>query len=360
MRKDLVRAKERNSAKTVNLIEVGGQGGVFQHTIALAEALQRAGVSVLVHTAHDHEPVFSDIPFCLCMKWVRNFPSGVRQPLTAFNFLFRTLPHLRLRVRRQDLAHVQGLFGNSLTRVMIRALRSNFIVFTPHNSFARSGKKRHLRILKSMVRGTDLVVATVRSDLDIFRRWGGTSVILPLVLAFPTPAPEKIAEWRHHFGTRPVGLLAGQLRKDKRPDIFIAACLRAGVTPVVVGPTSDGEHLFLDTQRKLNVTVPRFPGYMDLPTFVAAIAASDVVIASHALGSGSGPLVIAAELGVPTAAFNIGGFSEQSMSTADSESIEGLSNAISIALASTAKPKELKSNLHHQILGIYETLGWQP
>jgi hypothetical protein len=343
----------------VHLIEMGGRGGVFQHTLAVASALVAAGVPVVVHTAEDREATPSIVPTCTCMRWCRSLPSGVRQPITAVRFLVTTLPHLHRRVRGADLAHVQGTFGYSLTWAMLRALRRAHVVFTPHNSFARSGKPRHLRLLRSMTRQADVVIALVEEDRHVFEGWGVTVSVQPLILDFPRPSAEGITRWRERFGGSPTALLAGQVRRDKQPDIFVAACVQAGVIPVVVGPEADGEGLLQEAGDRLNVSIKRFAGYLPLEDFVAAIAAVDVVVASHEIGSGSGPLAIAAELGCRTATLDVGGFGTHATAVADQPTIAGLSQAIRRALSGVPSAVPLSDGAGEQILRAYALSGWQ-
>ena len=76
---------------TVHLVEFEGRGGPFQHSVAMAEALHRDGVDVVLHTASD--PEFHPgayVPVCLCMDWLRE-AARARGPRIALRFLFRTL-----------------------------------------------------------------------------------------------------------------------------------------------------------------------------------------------------------------------------------------------------------------------------
>ena len=49
---------------TVHLCEPGGRGGIFQHTVAVAEALAGVGVQVVLHTAQDAELRPEGVRFC--------------------------------------------------------------------------------------------------------------------------------------------------------------------------------------------------------------------------------------------------------------------------------------------------------
>ena len=159
-----------------------------------------------------------------------------------------------------------------------------------------------------MARRAGVVITFSEADLDRVRGWGANAVSADLVHHIPTPSEAERNEWHRRFSKRPVAVLAGQVRADKRPDVFVEACRRAEVTAAIIGPAMDGEELIADAVSRGEVI--RVAGYLPLASFAAAVAEADVVVATHAVGSVSGPLSFAVELGVRSVAPNIGGLAE--------------------------------------------------
>src|SRR2546423_931410 len=96
----------------MHLVEPLGRGGVFQHSIALGEALAARGWTVTLHPARDSEiQRTTGIALCTCVDWKRGMRSGPRRRATiAARFLGRTVPHLLRVIRRRKPVHVQGYF----------------------------------------------------------------------------------------------------------------------------------------------------------------------------------------------------------------------------------------------------------
>lgn len=344
---------------TIHIVEMIGHGGIYQHSVAVAAALQSTGAEVVLHTAEDHETTPSAVPTCTCMKWTRRAPNGLRQPITATRFLLRTVPHMALTARRGDVVHLQGTFGHSLSLILLKSVTRAIRVITPHNSFVRSGRKRHERTLRRIVRAADLVVATVDADLARFRAWNPNVIRHELIHDLAPPTAAAVSQWRQAYGDRPVALLAGQVRADKRPDVFIEACALAAVTPAVVGPRSDGEGLLEAAQTRLGVEVLRFPTFLPLEQFIAATLAADVVVATHSAASGSGPLAFAQELGCRSVAVPVGGLAEQASTVARGMSARDVANAITESLSGARpEPLPLARGVAEQLEDAYAQLGW--
>lgn len=339
-------------------MEVGGRGGVFQHAAAVAESLANLGLEVKLHTATDAEYEIPGVDICRCMRWFREMYRPVRRPCIMISYLTRTVPHVVRSVGRRDVVHIQGVFGYELTEILIRLLRRRVVAFTPHNSFARGGKRHHARSLKSMIRLADVVFATTDSDERLLKESNQKVARVELVLKYPEPSELDIAAWRQRFGTGPTALLAGQLRADKRPDVFLEACKYAGFIPVVVGPDHDGAGLLAEAESRLEIRAKRFGGYLDLKEFVAAIAAADVVVASHRQASGSGPIALAAELGVRCASFDVGGLGEVASAVATGETGLELGEAI-VRAYNSPKPAQAawRSSTGHETLRGYQMAG---
>lgn len=347
---------------SIHLVEPGGRGGVYQHTLGLAIALREAGVDeIMIHTAEDAEDRHPAVLHCPCMRWSRCLPSGVRQAATAVGFLARTLPHLVRTAASAGLVHVQGLFGYELTTLLVASLRVRGVrvAFSPHNTFARSGSAHHEHAIRIAARQASVVFGFSHSDVQRLASWGADAIDSPLILHLPDPPSSRIEHWRARYGTTPAALLAGQVRADKRPDLFLEACALAGVTAAVVGPAHDGEALLAQASDRFDVRVVRADDYVPLQEFAAAVRAADVVVASHAVGSVSGPLALASEFGVRSVTFDVGGLGETAGTVADGDDAASLASAIRMALASPPPPPVvLRREAARQHLIGYRQAGW--
>ena len=106
------RGSERvGGARAVDLVELDDRGGPYQHTVAVADALQRSGVDVVLHTATDAELMPTQpVEVCRCMDWQRAARHW-RRTRVAARFLTVTVPHL---LRRDGVLHIQGPFKPGL------------------------------------------------------------------------------------------------------------------------------------------------------------------------------------------------------------------------------------------------------
>lgn len=342
------------------MVEVGGQGGVYHHSTAVAEALQEAGFEVTFHTAVDAEPLGVSVEHCTCMKWSRRPPSGIRQPITAARFLLVTVRHLVATSDEHGVIHIQGQFGPLLTEWLMRRLTraGRRVVWSPHNTFARSGKKRHERSIARMAGMAAVCIAFSESDHERLEQLGGTVRRADLVHALPVPSQEEVAAMRKRFGGEPSALLAGQVRADKRPDVFVRACHEAGVHAAIIGPALDGEELVHDAAQETGTTPTWIRGYVPLNDFVAALCATDVVVATHRIGSVSGPLSMAVELGIRTVAPVTGGLAEQVTVSVNNDDTASFATAIKTALDLPRPEPQRFGQVGEQHLAAYEAAGW--
>jgi glycosyltransferase involved in cell wall biosynthesis len=351
-----------HAAGPVHLFDAGGRGGVFQHAVAVAESLASSGVQVVMHTATDAEMSAQGVRTCACMRWYRGLPGGVRQAVTAARFVVRTLPHL-VRTSRRGVLHVEGSFDVYLTAMMFFFVRVCRVraVFSPHNTFVRNGGRVAHWFFRFSLRAARQVVVFSDDDVSRLATFGVASRRATLVHRVIHPSPDDVAAWRARYGTGPVALLAGQVRADKRPDVFVYACMRAGVTAAIVGVAHDGEHLAEAAAAAATGPVVRVDGYLDAADFAAAIAAADVVVASHAVGSVSGPLALAADLGARSVAFDIGGLGEQVTVAVDpSLGTQGLADGIIATLMHQVPvPLSHGGTTAVEHMAVYRSAGWQ-
>ena len=330
------RGSERvGGAFAVDLVELDGRGGIYQHTVAVADALSRSGVDVVLHTATDAELVPTQpVEVCRCMDWLRDARYG-RRTRVAARFLAVTVPHL---LRRRGVLHLQGPFKPALLAAALGAgrLRGRRVVFSPHNTFSRHGTAADARLVQLCTRLADVTIVYSEADARAVAGWGATSVVSPLLQLQPTIDHAQVDAWRAGWAAAPVVLFAGQVREDKRLDLVIEASRlwkQARRLAIVGKDLGDAERC-----RRLAQHVGADPawslGYLGLEDFAAAIVAADVVVCPYARASQSGILALAAQLGVPSIASDVGGLRELATTVVPCDvDAAGLADAVDELLA---------------------------
>jgi glycosyltransferase involved in cell wall biosynthesis len=325
------RARARaGDAPAVDLVELDGRGGPYQHTVALADALQRSGAKVVLHTATDAELVpTSPVEVCRCMDWLRDVRFG-RRTLVAARFLAVTVPHL---LRRRGVLHIQGPFKPALLAFALGAgrLRGRRVVFSPHNTFSRHGRAVESRLVALCTRLAHATIVFSSADARVVAGWGATPVVSPLLQHQPRIDPTQVEAWRDDWAAAPVVLFAGQVRPDKRLDVVIEASRlwkRARRLAIVGKDLGDAERC-----RRVAERVGADPawslGYLGLEDFAAAMVAADVVVCPYARASQSGILALAGQLGLPSVASDVGGLRELATSVVPRDvDAAGLARAI--------------------------------
>ena len=302
----------------VHLIEPGGQGGVFQHTVELARLLGISGVDTIVHTARDRELLdVGGVVFCGCVTALDAEVTRFRKPRDAFRYLFVSLPHW-LRSTRGDVAHVQGLYRIPLYAITLGLLRlsAREVVFSPHNTFARSDRWLDARTLTLAVRRlANRVVVYSVADEEHLLTWGVQAVRCPLVQVAVNTDPNRVDEWRARLGGdagRPIVLLPGYIRADKGIDVVIKAMplLRHQVQLAVVGEDLGALPALQTLARDTGVGVVWEVGYHSVDDFTSAVTAADAVVVAYRRASQSGVLSLASRVGTPSVATPVGGLAE--------------------------------------------------
>ncbi|MEU0550731.1 glycosyltransferase [Micromonospora sp. NPDC005979] len=322
--------------RRVHLIESGGRGGVFNHTVEVAAGLRELGVDAVVHTADDCDAAPTSVTLCRCVTWHRASPHRrVRQARTSTRYLLRTLPHLRRLIDPQDVVHVQGLFALTPELISIARRRRATVVTSPHNTFVRSNAPGGGRALRSALRDADRVL--VYSDADrrrLLDRGVANVDRVPLTQWTPPPQPALVDRWRAELnpGSVKLALLPGQVRADKNPELFVRAVAqlpgwRGAVVGEDLGPGRRVDALVEQT----GAAVTTAYRYLSVDEFTALVAAADVVVAPYEVASQSGVLAVAARLGVPTAVAPCGGLGELATAVARDTGIEAIAAAIALA-----------------------------
>lgn len=335
---------------TVHLVEPGGHGGVFQHTMALAARLAERGVDVRVHSASDAETVPLPVPVSrhTCL-WrcggVR--PRWARRAASAASWLGAGVPSCAARARRGDLVHIQGWFRPGLLLAMVAAARARgcAVAWSPHNTFSRPGRRRDEGLARRLAGAVDVVIVFSEWDRQRAEGWGARSVaVAPLPVLTCAPPAAEVERWRRRWreagGGRPVALFAGQLRADKGLDVAVraAAAWQGTALLAVVGQDLGGLPRALQLAGVLGVDAAWDEGYVPVERFSAAVAAADVVVCPYRVASQSAVLAMARALDRPTVSSTVGGLPELSDVAVPPDDPAALAAAVRRVLAGQPAP----------------------
>lgn len=326
----------------LHLVEVGGRGGVYQHAVAVASAAADFGMSVVLHSASDAELLPpKSVRMCPCFTWPRAGSRRVRRAALARQ-LVRLTRHIHKETSRHDIVHVQGASPMCSALVLALCLPPRQIVYSPHNTFSRSGKMADALLIRTASRYADVVPTFSRTDARRVAKWGGNAVAAPLVQTAPTPNPEDMIRWRDAIqvgDNRLIVSFVGQIRADKRPELIadLAATMPQYRFALI------GEDLgALDAVRRrceqMGVDIFVHSEYLGLSDFCSAIAASDVVVAPYAVASQSGVLAVARQLGTASVSSQVGGLAEYATAAATGDDVADFAFAIEQALRSAVGP----------------------
>ena len=300
------------SGGVVHLLEVGGRGGVFQHSLAVAVALHDQGKSVVLHTATDPELADIRITTCLCFDWKRD--SGrLRTPRIALHFLLKTVPHV---ARQHGTIWVQGGFKTLLTLLALLVFRATHFrstLFSPHNLFARHGSTMEQTLLSLSFRVPTSVVVYNTTDQRTLTRRKVSNELAPLLQYAPRITSAVLSKWKERLG--PLGprvCSAGQLRTDKNLPMLIDAAQRAGTPLVIIGSDSGaGPSIIAAINKHPTSNVELHEGFLPLEDIAAVIALTGLVALPYSVASQSGVAALAHRYGARVLAFSTGGLTEQ-------------------------------------------------
>ncbi|WP_148611810.1 glycosyltransferase [Nocardioides rubriscoriae] len=285
---------------------------MFQHTVAVAQALESRGVRARVHTATDHELADVDLDFCRCFDWHRDTARG-RSLRILLGYFGRTVPHL-LRTSGRTL-WVQGGFKPPLFLALIVAARLTCrrVLFSPHNLFERGGRRLSQRALDLCTQAATCVVVYNGVDAETLRSAGRPCKQVELVMYAPTIDESTMTYWRKMTIERNLRVCAvGQLRPDKNLGMLVRAAEAAGVGLVLAGEDLG----VVDSLREQIARSPRsnvllHTGYLDLPGMAAIVASVGAVALPYSVASQSAVAVMAKSYGATVLASGAGGLAEQ-------------------------------------------------
>src|SRR5262245_25710916 len=329
--------------RRVHMVESGGRGGVFNHTVEVVAGLQALGVEVVLHTATDPDAAPDGLTLCRCVSWYRRSSSRViRRSRTTLRYIGRTLPHLSRVIGPDDVVHVQGMFALTPEIISVARMRRATVVCSPHNTFARDDVLRHSRVLAQILRRADRVL--VYSDADLTSLSGRVANVgrVPLVQWIPPVDPARVNAWRRQLTPdgAPLAVMPGFVRADKNCDVFVRAMsLMPGWRGAIVGEDQGGAAAVDALVAHTAAPITTEYRYLGVDEFVALVAAADVVVAPYRVASQSGVLSVAARLGVPRAAAPTGGLGEAASAVARDLSPDAIRDAIISAAQVGATPQ---------------------
>lgn len=335
---------------TLHVVEVGGEGGVYQHVLGAAEhGTYRQWKRVVLHTSKDAEvyPEIAGLEFHRCMRWQRRGPRFVRRIATVAWALGVLLPHLAWEslTSRADW-EVQGQFGRGfyVFFVLVPRLVRRRVTFSPHNSFLRHGGIWEAPILRAATALATKTIVYVRSESS---RFPSAKAIEQRALwqYAPSPDAELDEKWLRKLKSgRPLVLFTGQLRNDKNPLLLIEAVnlLEISVNLVFAGQDKGAARAI--RMAPLDSRHDRFveDRFLDLNEMVTLIDLCDVVVCPYQIASQSGIVALANQLGSPVVVSSAGGLGEQSTLTFDlgEEQSENLALVLREVLAKGGFPMD--------------------
>jgi hypothetical protein len=328
--------------RRVHMIESGGRGGVFNHSVEVVAGLLELGVDVVLHTADDPEDAPRGLQVCQCISWYRRSSSRlVRRSRTTLRYLGRTLPHLYRVINSDDVVHIQGMFALTPEVISVAKLRKATVVCSPHNTFVRDDTLGNARVLANVLRRADRVLVYSGADAaNLADRLPDVGRV-PLVQWTPPVDPARVAAWRESLagdGSR-LAMMPGYIRADKNCDVFVQAlAMMPGWRGAIVGEDMGAGRALDRLIERTGAPVTTRYQYLDVADFVALVAAADVVAAPYRVASQSGVLSVAARLGVPRATSPTGGLGEIATAVARDLTPESIRDAILAAFEIGATP----------------------
>lgn len=297
--------------KKIQILEVGGRGGVFQHSLAVCIALAEAGHEVTLHTATDPEIEDDRVILCHCFTWRRD-QAHFRGAAIALSFLFATVPHL---LRQHGIFWVQGLFKSPLTFLLLAVLRllHRPALFSPHNLFPRYGGRLELLLVGGCFRLAKRVITYNVEDAAKLASMGIDQSRVTLMMYTPIVTEPVISQWREKINQIGAGVCAvGQIRADKNLPMLVEAAAEANVPLLIMGPdTGSAKDVEACIANHPGSSIAFYEGFFPLEDLAAVIAITGTVALPYSIASQSGVAVLAKAYGAKVIAYGVGGLKEQ-------------------------------------------------
>lgn len=299
------------STLEIHMLEVGGRGGVFQHSLAVCIALSEAGHRVTLHTSTDPEIVDDRVTICRCFSWYRE-STRLRSIRIAAGFLLSTLPHL---LSSHGAVWIQGLFKTPLTLLALILARfcKRRTLFSPHTLFTRHGGRLDQFIINRCLALAGHIVIYNEEDAVTLRSRNLPQTRLPLKMYTPIVRPETIAKWKETLHADQTSVCSvGQIRADKNLVMLVDAAFEANTPMIIIGPDTGSA---ADVRSRIDLrgggTVTFMEGYFPLEDLAAVIALTGVVALPYSVASQSAVAVLAQAYGAKVLAYGVGGLTEQ-------------------------------------------------
>ena len=336
----------------IHMVEAGGRGGVYQHAVAVVEALAHHGEQVVLHTADDAELLPGPgVQVCRCVRWYRASEGRLRRARILGNWLVRTVPHLARAVRRGEVFHFQGEFKAPIVSLLFvtQKLGGKRVVQSRHNTFSRSNRAADDALFRLDLRLVDAVIVFSEPDARRIEELGAPAFVSPLAQYSPPVDEEAVARWKQRWSANgaPVVLFAGQIRPDKRLDLAIEASslIEREHRLAVVGEDKGDLERCRELAAALGVGVSWTTEYVPLTDFVAILAAADVIVCPYERASQSGILALARKVGARTVASDVGGLGELATIAVPPGQAPPLAAAIEEALTMAPVPDDMEAGL---------------
>lgn len=295
----------------VHLFESGGEGGVFQHSLALAVLLSDKGHDVVLHTTNTPEIKDARVKYCSCVRW-SEYGGPSRVVKRAARYTLRTIPHI---LAQEGILWIQGTFRTPLTLILIvlsAALRKTAL-FSPHNLFSRHGGKVDQGLLDLCVRNSPTVMVYNDVDYQALQRQGIRAMQSHLFAYAPVIPDETMTRWTALIAHHQVGVCSvGQIRSDKNLPMLTLAASKAGSSVAIMGQDTGG---LTDVKAQLSLLGLGedllFPGYYPLEDMAALVSSCGLVALPYSVASQSGVAALAHAYGAKVIGHRVGGLGEQ-------------------------------------------------
>lgn len=297
----------------IHLVEFGGRGGVFQHTLALAQRLGRRGFDVIVHTAKNPELNPTNATVCFCFDWQREKYFLRNFAILRF-FIFRTLPHL-MHLRHGEVVWVQGIFKTPLTLMLIMCLRlcQQKVAFSPHALRARGRGFLGNLFLNLSIRMSNVVIVYNSKDKDSLDSKNIKNLSVHLYQYVPDDYQPFKTQWNNLLDQEKIKIgCIGQLRIDKNYALVISVADFLGAQAVIVGEDVGAATRILEILESSQGNHFYREEYLSIESLVGLLSTLDVVMLPYNFASQSGIAEISSILGVPVVSRDQGALGEQS------------------------------------------------
>lgn len=295
----------------IHMMEVGGRGGVYQHSLAVCIALSEAGHKVTLHTSSDPEIIDSRVTMCHCFNWYRQ-ARRFRSLRIGAAFALFTLPHV---LSRPGAFWIQGLFKTPLTflALVLSRLFGRDVLFSPHTLFTRHGGRSDQFIIDKCLAIAGRVVVYNDDDATTLHSQHIDHVRVPLSMYTPTVRPATIDRWRKTLEAQQAGVCSvGQIRSDKNLVMLVDAAVEASTPLIIIGPDTGAAAEVrerIDMHGWDRITIEE--GYFPLEDLAAVIALTGTVALPYSVASQSAVAVLAQAYGAKVLAYGVGGLTEQ-------------------------------------------------